>query len=401
MRKISLISAAAVLLLAGTVGNPLSGTVGNPLSVASAAEMIELPAYNQVFDRTTTAAFEVPEGWELELKESALGRSVTYTIDAKIDGTPMYALVGLQLVPKGMSAQELSEQYTKNFLNVEGTEIADHRDLGGGLRRFLVRSGGRISSVNYHFFKEGAGSFVTLMIQNDHSAVNDDVDLGAKRDDIENFLRSVSFTEAGGAPVPAVKKLSTVRKAEPSAPETAAAAGGIDISSLKGSADIRKLDETAEVFEVAGGGITSLTAVGHDSLREIKLSGAGMLKSLKISECPALKRITIADCAALEDIDFGGGLVIEEITITGDMAGLTSLNVSSLSELKTLSVKGLKQLESLWAGETALTELDLTGCSALNVLNVEDGKIEKIIITGCDELSPLAIDGADDAEIVE
>lgn len=129
-------------------------------------------------------------------------------------------------------------------------------------------------------------------------------------------------------------------------------------------------------------------AFNSGNLREIKLSGcanpgtAGYTTDFYLNNCVSLTSLDLTDCVALAEISCCGCTQLSELKLTG-LEKLKKVNVeeTSLTELDLSASAGT--LEYLNLNYNTITELNISGFTAITCLSCESGALEKLDISGC------------------
>lgn len=156
---------------------------------------------------------------------------------------------------------------------------------------------------------------------------------------------------------------------------------------------------------------------GCKALTYVKLT-KNELTSLNVSDCPLLKEISvtsnrlteinISGCHSLTDL-YAGYNPLTHVDLSGHHAlrnvwfpacRLTSLDLTDCTVLEELSVSenslvdlklpaARNRITTIWCFSNALRALDLTGCTALTLLNCGDNELASLNIYGCSRLDRL------------
>ncbi len=155
-----------------------------------------------------------------------------------------------------------------------------------------------------------------------------------------------------------------------------------------------------------GTALSSLDIKGCTALESIDIGGTA-IQSLDLQGCRSLKTFS-ADGCALKTLDLGGNTSVQEITLNNSatekivLSGcsslmvlnciadkLTSLDVSSCSALHTIScydnsalsdinLKGCTALNGLWCRQCALSSLDIRDCESLQTIYCQRNKLKSL-----------------------
>lgn len=161
----------------------------------------------------------------------------------------------------------------------------------------------------------------------------------------------------------------------------------VDITNSK---TIEKLSvNNSSISDLQAKNVTTLKELNcaYSSLPALDLTGCTGLKILKGNANMKLQSVTLTGCTALEELELQNSEV-SELDITG-LVNLKSINVDR-NPVKKLNLKGMSKLTTLDLLQTKVTALDLSDCTALEMLTA----------SSCSELSSIQLPKSDKLQYI-
>lgn len=162
---------------------------------------------------------------------------------------------------------------------------------------------------------------------------------------------------------------------------------------LSGIPNLRTLNCSGNQLEV-------LSVKNSPSLRDFDCNG-NQLTGLDISGCPSLRNLSFEN-NRVTSIDLSAATELEILNCANNQ--LSSLDLGACRKLRWLSAgdsnqlgsldcSGMDQLESLYLWSCGLTDLNISGCSALNQLNCSNNQLKFLDLTNLASLTNVICDG--------
>lgn len=161
----------------------------------------------------------------------------------------------------------------------------------------------------------------------------------------------------------------------------------VDITNSK---TIEKLSvNNSSISDLQAKNVTTLKELNcaYSSLPALDLTGCTGLKILEGNANMKLQSVTLTGCTALEELELQNSEV-SELDITG-LVNLKSINVDR-NPVKKLNLKGMSKLTTLDLLQTKVTALDLSDCTALEMLTA----------SSCSELSSIQLPKSDKLQYI-
>ena len=161
----------------------------------------------------------------------------------------------------------------------------------------------------------------------------------------------------------------------------------VDITNSK---TIEKLSvNNSSISDLQAKNVTTLKELNcaYSSLPALDLTGCTGLKILKGNANMKLQSVTLTGCTALEELELQNSEV-SELDITG-LVNLKSINVDR-NPVKKLNLAGMNKLTTLDLLQTKVTALDLSDCTALEMLTA----------SSCSELSSIQLPKSDKLQYI-
>lgn len=161
----------------------------------------------------------------------------------------------------------------------------------------------------------------------------------------------------------------------------------VDITNSK---TIEKLSvNNSSISDLQAKNVTTLKELNcaYSSLPALDLTGCTGLKILKGNANMKLHSVTLTGCTALEELELQNSEV-SELDITG-LVNLKSINVDR-NPVKKLNLAGMNKLTTLDLLQTKVTALDLSDCTALEMLTA----------SSCSELSSIQLPKSDKLQYI-
>ena len=159
-------------------------------------------------------------------------------------------------------------------------------------------------------------------------------------------------------------------------------------SGVAGAASLEKIDLSSDLA------LAGISLVGYPSLADLDVTGCASLASVDIETCPSLATIALKNTAGSGTVS---GLAYDAATSPmGSLASLSidgcaalaSVDLSGCSGLATLAIKNCTALTSVAALPTAITSIDLSGCTQFTSPSAIAGlsslsKATSLSLSGC------------------
>lgn len=174
-------------------------------------------------------------------------------------------------------------------------------------------------------------------------------------------------------------------------------------------------ENVVEELNLRGNSFTMLDLSGNSNLRTLYCYG-NQMDVLSVADCPSLQvvhcaqnrlsTLDVSGCPSLRELSFEGNQVTSiDLSAAAELVSLNCssnqlssldlracknlrwLNAENSDQLGSLNVSGLDQLESLYVWNCGLTELIISGCSALNQLNCTENQLTSLDLTGLSSLA--------------
>lgn len=146
--------------------------------------------------------------------------------------------------------------------------------------------------------------------------------------------------------------------------------------------DLSGNDDLRSVVVEYSEGITDLSLSGKKELTSLRLEKLSNLARIDLSGCIRLDSLEITSCKNLESLDLRSCKALSDLEIH-DSVFLKSLDVDGLSSLKSVLIENLHSLKSL----------DISGCTSLTKLTCWAAGIEQATFAGNSNLTQLELSG--------
>lgn len=149
------------------------------------------------------------------------------------------------------------------------------------------------------------------------------------------------------------------------------------------------------IIDVSRSNVTELSLAGLGNITDVAARNCDLLTSVLVPDSPKLHKIDLTSSPVAElampaaSTIYTLGLIktkIEALDLTGH-AGLYNVELSKMKELRSLNVKGLPELMNLYIDDTELTEIDVTGCASLELLDIRGSGVTKVTAILCGKLA--------------